>query len=146
MHEYFHWLTNIDTVHRELGRLLDHFGSSKPPRVVFAPGAWEPAIDIYDREEEIVVVAELAGVSPEIEVVVESNTLVIRGERRETSSGFRYYQMEIAKGPFERGILLPTAVDAERVQVSYENGLLYIVLPKIQERRTHKVKIITRSQ
>ncbi len=140
------WLTNIDSMQREMERLLDYFGSSKPPMVHFAPGVWEPAIDVYETEEDIVVLAELAGVlQEEIEVVVEGNTLVIRGERRDTlTTGKRtYYQIEIHKGPFERGIVLPAQVNPGQTRASYQDGLLEIVLPKAQKEQTLRVKIKT---
>ena len=82
---------------REMERLLGHLGSSKPPEVYFAPKAWEPAIDVYETEKEIVVAVELAGVNLEgIGVALEGNTLVVRGERRETPSPERrsYHRME----------------------------------------------------
>jgi HSP20 family protein len=130
---------------REVEQLLEHFASRKPPSVRFSPWAWEPAVDLYETPEEVVVLAELAGVrEEEIEVIVDGNTLVIRGQRRESQVSKRtYYQMEISKGPFERGILLPVAVDANEARASYEDGILQIVLPKHLRERTQKVKIRT---
>lgn len=142
------WLSNVYVIEKEMGRLLDYFGSSKPPKVHFAPGVWGPAIDVYETEEELVVLVELAGVRREdIELVADSTTLVVRGERRESPSGKRrsYSQMEIPKGPFERVISLPTAINPDQTRAYWENGLLEILLPKLLEEKTHRVRIITNS-
>ena len=142
------WLGNIHGVQWEIERLLDYFGKSKPPIVHFAPRVWEPAIDIYETEEDVVVLVELAGVKQdEIEIVVDGNTLVIRGERKEAQlrSKRTYYQMEIHKGLFERSILLPAMVDPDKTKASYEDGLLEIVLPKVWQEQTIRVKILKTS-
>lgn len=140
------WLTNIDSMQREMEQLLDHFASCKPPSVRFSPWAWEPAVDLYETPGEVVVLVELAGVrEEEIQIIVSGKTVVIRGERREprASSKRIYHQMEIAKGPFERGILLPVAVNANETRASCQEGILEIVLPKRLGDRTHRVKIRT---
>jgi len=130
------WLNNMNSMQREMDRLLSYLSSSKPPTVRFGPRAWEPAIDVYETEKEVVVVVELAGVKQEqISVVAERNILVIRGERKDTSteSHKSYHQIEIHRGPFQRGIQLPTAVDPAKTKASYEDGLLKIMLPKIAQ-------------
>jgi HSP20 family protein len=139
------WLSSVRSMQREMERLLDYFGSSKPPSVYYAR-MWEPAIDVYERETEVVVLVELAGVKQdEIEVVVDGNTLVIKGERKEATprSKRTYYQMEIQRGSFERSILLPSTVDPDKTKASYEDGLLEIVLPKLRQEQNLQVKIKT---
>jgi len=139
------WLSSVRSMQREMKRLLDYFGSSKPPSVHFAR-MWEPAIDVYETDAEVVALVELAGVKQdEIEVIVDGNTLVIRGERKEATprSKRTYYQMEIQRGVFERGILLPTTVDPDKTKASYEDGLLEIVLPKLRQEQNLQVKIKT---
>ena len=140
------WLTDFYSMQREMEQLLDQFAQRKPPRVRFAPSAWEPLIDMYETADSLVIVAELAGVKQEeIRISVHAKTLIIRGERREREAGSRrtYYQMEIATGFFERGVLLPVAVDAERAKASYNDGILEIVLPKVAEERTRRIGIRT---
>ncbi len=141
----FEWPSSMTATQKELERWLEHLGNTKPPRAVFAPRVWEPPVDIYETEQEIVVLADVAGASQEMEVVVDSNTLVIRGERKEGLLETRrtYHQMEIPRGPFERGILLPATVDTEQIKVSYEDGILEIVLSKMPEVHTHKIKVKT---
>lgn len=141
------WLMNIDRLQQEMDRLLDHFAGSKPPTVRFAPVVWQPAIDLYETEDELVLTVELSGVEgADMEILVERDTFTIRGERKKAlrPGGRRaYYQMEIASGLFERTIVLPTAVDAANSRASYEDGLVEVVLPKARGERTLMVRIKT---
>ncbi len=120
----------------EVDRLLSYLRSSKPPSVRFAL-PWEPAVDVYETETEVVVIMELAGVKPDdIEIAIGDRHLLIRGWRQEPVSGSarrKYYQMEIHRGPFERRIPLPSAVDAEKAEATREDGILHIRLPKTRQ-------------
>ena len=145
MVEFRHdWLNNFDSMQREMGRLLDYIGSSKPPMVNFAPVVWEPSVDVYETERDIVVLAELAGVKQdEIAIVIDGHNLVIRGQRKNTPREKQraYYQMEIQRGFFERTISLPDAVDPDKVKASYEDGIVEIVLPKARREKTLRVRV-----
>jgi len=137
------WIFQITTVQQEMERLLDHFAGAKPPSVRFSPRVWEPAIDVCETQDKVVVVVELAGVEEQdIEITVNRDRFLIRGERKRPSYGERqtYYQMEIPSGPFEREVPLPAAVDPEGGEASYKDGLLEVVLPKLGPRH-RKVEI-----
>jgi HSP20 family protein len=141
----YDWLSNIQGMQREMERLLNYLGNSKPPMVSFAR-MWAPAVDVYESENSIVVLLELAGVNQDnIDVTVTGSTLVVRGERSETNpaSSKTYYQIEIHRGYFERAILLPCAVDPNRTEASYKDGLLEIVLPKLEEERIMRLRVKT---
>lgn len=140
------WLDNLDSMQREMEQLLDQLARRKPPMVRFSPRAWEPAIDMYETNDDIVVVADLAGLSmEEIRIIVDGRALLLRGERKESHGEMRrtYYQMEISRGPFERGLLLPAPVDPGRATASYHDGILEVVLPKHPTERTQRVTIRT---
>ena len=141
------WRTQIDIMQQEMQRLLNHLAGSKPPQIRFSPAGWEPAIDVYETEDEIVVIVELAGVKEsDIEILVDRDRFTIRGERRKavvTSVRRMYYQMEIMSGPFARSIALPVAVDTTESKAYYADGLVEVVLPKAGKGKTHKVDIKT---
>ena len=125
------WVINIQ---REMEWLIDEVVSRKPPMVRFSPRTWQPAIDIYETDENVVALVELAGIKEdEIEVLVHNNILIVRGERRDIKQGIKrtYSQMEILWGPFERNITLPANIDTERVKAFYEAGFLEVILPKL---------------
>ncbi|MCX7912791.1 MAG: Hsp20/alpha crystallin family protein [Dehalococcoidales bacterium] len=139
------WIDDVNVMRQEMGRLLDHLAAAKPPMVRFSPTFWEPAIDVYETDDDFVITVELAGVREhDIQITVDRNTFTIRGERNKDIKGGKtavYHQMEIASGRFERSIVLPQTVDAENARAAYENGLLEIILPKMRKERTVRVGI-----
>jgi len=107
----------------------------------------EPPADVYDTGAEVVVLIELAGLKAEqVDIRVEGRTLLVRGERqpKDEDAGRRYSQMEVNYGPFERRLLLPAEVDPEKAKASYNDGLLEIVLPKIERKISSQVRFANR--
>jgi HSP20 family protein len=132
----------IDDWQREMERYLAHFArNGKRPTILFTHGAhtatgWTPTLDMYETDDALVVVLDLAGVDPErTEVHTEPFALTVRGVRRERRSGTdesprTYLALEIPYGRFERTLRLPAGLDTDAAQASYRDGLLEITLPK----------------
>jgi HSP20 family protein len=113
----------------------------------FCPPTIEPLADVYDNGAEVVVLIELAGLNAEqVDIRVEGRTLIFSGARqpKDEHSGRRYSQMEICYGPFERRLLLPAEVDADKTKAGYNEGLLEIVLPKIERKASSQVRFADR--
>ena len=107
----------------------------------------EPAADVYETAEEVIVLVEIAGISgEEIELDLDGRTLVIRGQRRPLPAKPRrtYSQMEIAHGAFKRELLLPSEVDAEHAAAAYKDGVLEVVLPKAGPHENRHLRIVAR--
>ena len=121
-----------------LDRLFNRFGNCECES--FLPGsqdtvAWLPAIDVTAGEKEIVVRAEVPGVSPEnIEVTVTGRVLTISGDKQAASENNEedVHYAERRFGSFRRVIKLPTAVDTESITASHKDGVLEIRLNKSQ--------------
>lgn len=106
----------------------------------FAPtDTWTPNVNLYESDLCYLVCVDLAGVEKEnIEVVVHQQRLKLTGRRvaptREApdpcSTRLRVHLMEIDHGNFSREVELPADVDQHRIAASFENGLLWIELPK----------------
>lgn len=96
-------------------------------------GAWVPAVDVFSREADLVVRAELPGVDPEkdVDITVTDGVLRIRGQRRSEHRDERenYFRMETTYGSFERSIPLPEGVDVEGIKATHRNGVLEVVVP-----------------
>lgn len=140
------WLIDIEGVQSQFERLLEHIANAKPPLVQFSPRVWAPAVDVYETPEEVVVVAELAGVTPDdIHLQVDAKSLVILGERvdRRPERRRTYHQMEIASGSFQRVISLPAAVEIETAQASFADGFLVVVMPKSKGAYARRVPIVS---
>ena len=140
------WSEVVVDMQREIGRLMDEVVNRKPPAVRFSPRTWQPAVDVYETDTEVVVLVELAGLDEdEIEVTVQNGILNVRGQRKDVKQDIKrtYSQMEILWGPFERNIALYADVDADQIAAFYEAGILEVVLPKLGQRRSHRVNIRT---
>ena len=141
------WFTQMDRLQQEMNRLLDHFAGSKPPKVRFSPLVWEPAIDVYETQDNIVIIVELAGIEEsDISLRVDRNIFTIEGNRRKYQAADEkraYHRMEIAGGTFRRSIELPVPVDTAKVKAAYEDGLVEVILPKAAKGGPHKVEIKT---
>jgi len=96
-------------------------------------GVWSPPVDILEREDEVILKADLPEMNQDdIEIKVEENTLIIRGERKfikETPAG-DYLQIERPYGTFQRTFAIPRVIDQEKIKAAYKDGVLRIVLPK----------------
>ncbi len=94
---------------------------------------WQPDVDVFETEKEIVVRVDLAGVrSSDLRVTVDGSMLRISGVRvsGDSSEMKRLHQMEIAAGPFERRVRVPVAFDRERVAAHLSDGFLTVSLSK----------------
>lgn len=138
------WSEVVVNIQREVEWLMGDVVSRKPPVVRFSPKTWQPAIDVYETDKDVVVLVELAGLKEdEIEVVVHDNILIIKGERKDSKQGIKrtYSQMEILWGPFERDITLPANVNVNQIKAFYEAGFLEVVLPKLNKERPRHIDI-----
>jgi len=105
---------------------------------------WYPPVDIYETQENVILKAELPGVSLEgVSVEVSENTLTLRGERkREKSLGEEnYHRMERFYGSFHRSFSLPYAVDRNGIKASFKDGVLKITVPKAAEAASGGIKV-----
>ena len=95
---------------------------------------WKPRTDVFENNEELVVVLELAFVEPEnIEIEYDEEFIVIRGCRNEDEflTKSHFYKMEIDFGPFEKIINLPFKVDFNSLEKIYEKGFFIIKIKKM---------------
>lgn len=106
-------------------------------------GRW-PRVDVLDRDEDIVVHAELPGVhKDDLEVSMTNDSLTIKGsaKREETEEKETYYRRELSRGTFSRTIGLPTSVDGTRAKATFKDGVLELVLPKLEKAKRQTIKV-----
>jgi HSP20 family protein len=107
-------------------------------------GAWTPPVDIYDTDDALVLKAELPGVSKDdVSIEVHHNTLTLRGERKHEAEvkEENYHRVERAYGTFQRSFVLPTMVDQDKVQATYQDGVLELRLPKLESAKPRRIAI-----
>ena len=103
-----------------------------------------PAIDMYQTDEDVVVKATLPGVKAEdVDISVTGETLTIHGEYKQENEqkNTRYHIREQRSGSFERSLLLPTDVKADKAKADFENGILTITMPIAEEVKPKSITI-----
>jgi HSP20 family protein len=131
----------------ELNRLFGRtYGSNEDNggAAALATGTWTPAVDVYEDKDKVVLHVELPGVEPDgVDVSVEDSTLTIRGERafaRDLEEQ-NFHRVERRYGAFVRAFTLPATADAERVDASFDKGVLTIEVPKKEEAKPRRIQI-----
>jgi HSP20 family protein len=105
---------------------------------------WAPACDIYETDNEIVVMAELPEVKKEdVYVSIENNMLTILGERKfsEEMKKENYHRVERSYGEFMRSFTLPSFVDANKVNAEFKDGVLRVTLAKREEAKPKQIEV-----
>jgi len=102
-------------------------------------------VDVYSTPEEIVLVASLPGLLPEeVDITIEGDTLVIRGELRPPLDNVEYLFRERPFGHFARSLVLNVPVDVEKAEAVFENGVLTLTLPKAEDVKPKSIKVKTK--
>lgn len=102
------------------------------------------ALDVYETDNDIVVKASVPGVKPkDIDITVTGNTLTIKGETKEETEKEEgnYLYRERRYGNFQRTISLPVEVEADKADASFENGVLTLHLPKVEQAKPKQIAI-----
>ena len=156
MRTYWNWnpFRELDTLHRELDRVFgDAFPRWKSPssRGTFLPGIAAhtyPLMNAYDEDNALHVEAVAPGINPaSLKITVVNNQLTIGGEKaalpadcanKEVES---YHRNERAGGQFIRSMTLPVEVDPNKVEATYKNGVLSIMLPKAETAKPKQIAV-----
>ncbi len=136
----------LNTIQNEMNRLFNTFfepseaqgGAPAPTR------RWLPAMDLVESGDEFVLRADLPGLSEnDVNIELEDSVLTISGERKSEHEQRKegYYRLERASGSFSRSLTLPEGVDPEKVQASFDRGVLEVRIPKPEQRKPRKVTI-----
>jgi HSP20 family protein len=149
----------LESLREEVDRLFDDFGRGywQPlRRSLFAAGPlvrrelnWDtpsvtPPVDVIESEKAYEIMAEVPGMDAKnIEVKVANGTLIIKGEKQEEKEEKKkdYYLHERTFGSFERSFSVPESVDADKIEASFKNGVLTMILPKKPEAQNPAKKI-----
>ena len=134
----------VDSLQSEVNRVFDAFfgaGSHQATR------RWVPAIDLIEREADLVLRADLPGLSrDDVTIEVKDGVLTLSGDRKADSEerAEGHYRIERAFGSFSRSLTLPRETDASAIAARFDNGVLEITIPKPAERKAQRVEIAAR--
>ena len=105
---------------------------------------WTPSIEIIDNKNDLKVLAEIPGLNKEdIQVAVDGDTLTLKGEKKQSvdSNEKGVVRSERLYGTFYRALTLPKTVDSNNIKAVYNNGVLELTLPKIEEAKPKQIVI-----
>jgi HSP20 family protein len=153
----------FDSLREEVDRIFDQFtrgfGNWPLGRRLFEAepllryetslGVSAPVVDVVEKEKEYQVSAELPGLDEkDIEVSVSDDMLTIKGEKKEEKEekAKNYYLSERRYGAFQRSFQVPSGVDAEKIEASFQKGVLTVTLPKSPEAQKKEKKITIKAK
>ncbi len=136
----------MDEMQNRMRRLFDEgFPTTLP---AMEPVGWVPVVEIVENTDELILTAELPGMTQEnIEVLFEDDVLVLRGEKkeevREETDDRRYHLWERTYGAFRRAFTLPRTIDPTKIVAEFKDGVLTVRMPKTAQARAkaHKIAI-----
>jgi len=115
---------------------------TRPWLGVFAEGLLP--LDIRSDRDQLTVQASLPGVEPDdVEITIEQGTLTIRAESKieEVAETGEYLVQEIRRGEMSRTVTLPSGLEADRATASFENGVLTLRIPRVEEVKPRQIRI-----
>jgi HSP20 family protein len=129
----------MERLRREMNRMF----SGWPSQTGWNTAAGYPAMNVWADKDNAVVSAELPGVDPDaISISVENDTLTLSGSRERADIGeAKYHRAERRFGKFSRAFRLPFQVESEKVEASFDNGVLNIHLPRAEADKPRRIEI-----
>jgi HSP20 family protein len=137
-------LRELRSMQEQMNRLLNVSWNHDIPGEDMKEGIWQPAVDIFETADSIVIKAELPDVDlKDIDVRIEDNTLTLRGERKHEGEVKKenYHRIERYFGAFQRSFSLPATINQEGVEAICEKGVLTITLPKKEETKPKQINV-----
>jgi HSP20 family protein len=114
-----------------------YFSAEKPAERVY-----RLPVDVYANQENIVLTASVPGLRPEdLEITLDDDTLVIRGEMNGLNADAHYLMNERFHGKFERRLTINVPVNISAAEATFDNGVLTLVLPKAEEAKPHRITV-----
>lgn len=127
-----------------MNRIFDSSVHGERTNEEMETAAWTPAVDIYETKDAIMVNIEAPGMSrDQFSVEVKDDVLTLKGERpfEKDVSREHYHRIERAYGKFRRSFVLGVPINSDDITAAYRDGVLEIVLPKVEEAKAKKIEI-----
>ena len=113
----------------------------------FARNAWVPPLDVRETEDRFEVTLDLPGMDPEaVGVTFEDGSLTITGKRdlANEEKGETWHRIERSYGTFARSIRLPQTADPERIDATFDKGVLTVSVPKVEQAKPRTIEVRTK--
>ncbi len=137
-------IRDLLTTQDRFNRLLNETFSGVFGGEELSTRSWNPAVDVYETDHDLVLKAELPGIDPKnVDIRVEDGTLYLKGERKQESEvkEGNYHRVERSYGSFMRTFTLPNSVNVENIKADYKDGVLTLTMAKHEEAKPKTIKI-----
>lgn len=134
----------VSRLRQEMDRLWEDFFGPGPRARRPWTEEWLPAVDVAETADKVTVKAEIPGLDPkEIDISLVGDLLTIKGEKKSEREEKKenYHMVERSYGSFSRALRLPVAVDADKIEAHYDQGVLTITCPKKEEVKPKAIPI-----
>ena len=137
---------NVSDIQGEVNRLFDTFLGRPMAPSAPATRSWLPAVDMHETQDDLVLTVEVPGVrEKDVKVSITGDLLTIRGERRwdEDAKSQQFLHVERVYGQFERAFNLSHAVQSDKIEATYRDGVLEVSIPKAEEAKPREIQVKT---
>ena len=134
----------LHSMQQEMNRLFNTFFDAPNTQSTSGARRWVPAMDLVELDDHFVLRADLPGLDDgDVKLEITDDVLTLSGERKfeheDRKEGF--YRLERGAGSFSRSLTLPEGVDADKIEASFDKGVLEVRIPKPEERKPRRVEI-----
>ena len=126
---------DLSTIEDEFDRLMGR---------AYSRSAWVPALDVRETEDLFEVTVDLPGMAPEdVSVTFEASVLTVSGTRQFSREETKetYHRIERSYGTFARQIKLPRTADTEKIEASFDKGVLTVTVPKAEAAKPRTIEV-----
>ncbi len=137
-------INSLNRLHRDMNDLWQRFFDGESPLASAGQAEFLPSVNVVENDDAIEVTAEVPGMKPEdIKISLTGDVLTIKGEKTEQKEETQgnYHLIERQFGTFKRSFRLPAEVDHEKLKAKSKDGVLTIVLPKVQKAGSTTIEV-----
>lgn len=138
--------STLTRLQRELDRMMGAGLAPDEETSSWIASDWSPSVDIQEKEDRFVILADVPGVNPkDIDITMDNGVLTIRGERvfkeEEASDNGRFRRVERARGTFIRRFALPDTADPDLISASSRDGVLQVEIMKGEKAKPRRIEV-----
>ena len=136
-------LGELSSVRREMDRLWNRF-LGETPFARTAAEEWSPSVDISETKDSLAIKAELPGLdAKDVSLSISGDILTIKGEKKKKSEekDEQHHYVERYYGSFSRSFKIPVSVQEDKIEASFDKGVLKITLPKTEASKKKEIEI-----
>jgi HSP20 family protein len=133
----------LSSLRREMDRVWDRF-FGETPLAKRAAEEWWPSVDMSETKDNYVVKAELPGLeAKDVDVSISGDVLTIKGEKKkeEEEKDEHHHYVERYYGSFQRSFRFPSNVKSDKIDATFDKGILKVTLPKVEEAKKKKIEV-----